>query len=106
MSLRENVLKAIANETRLKILEALEVTDSKTFIELKNEFGLLDATLSRHLKILTSTRLVSHIYERNRNQRNPKCYSYYGITEFGKHIMKTVRNTLEEEKVEAGTRGN
>lgn len=96
MSLRENVLKAIANETRLKILEALEKADSKTFIELKSKFGLLDATLSRHLKMLTSTSLVSHIYERNRSQQNPKCYSYYAITRFGKNILKTIKNALEK----------
>ena len=96
VSLREDVLKAIANETRLKILETLEEADGKTFIEIKNELGLLDAALSRHLKTLTSTNLVSHVYERNRNQRNPRCFSYYGITKFGKHILEVIRNALGE----------
>ena len=99
LSSRENVLKAIANETRLKILEALEVANGKTFIDLKNEFDLLDAVLSRHLKALTSTNLLSHIYERNRNNGNPRCYSYYGITEFGKHILRVIRNALGDRHV-------
>ena len=96
---REDVLKAIADETRLKILETLDDADSKTFIELKSKFGLLDATLSRHLKALKSTGLVSHIYERNRNQRNPRSYSYYEITTFGRRMLKTIRNTLSREEI-------
>jgi len=90
-------LKAIADETRMKILNELEGKDGKTFVDLKNELSLLDATLARHLKALISATLVSHVYERNRRQDNPRCYSYYEITRFGRYLLNIIGNAFEDE---------
>ena len=83
----------------MKILDELGETDGKTFVDLKNKFSLLDATLTRHLKALISSNLVSNIYARNRNQGNPRCYSYYEITVFGRYLLEIIGHALENEKI-------
>jgi len=54
----ERISKALADETRLRIYEAIAACDRLTCGELVSLRGVTPATISHHLKILSDARLV------------------------------------------------
>jgi ArsR family transcriptional regulator, arsenate/arsenite/antimonite-responsive transcriptional repressor len=54
----EKISKALADETRLRIFEAIAATDNLTCGELVSLRGVTPATISHHLKILTEAELI------------------------------------------------
>lgn len=55
----EKISKALADETRLKILEAISARDDITCGEIVSMRGLTAATVSHHLKILSDAGLIA-----------------------------------------------
>jgi ArsR family transcriptional regulator, arsenate/arsenite/antimonite-responsive transcriptional repressor len=54
----EKISKALADETRLRIFEAIAAKDNLTCGELVNLRGVTPATISHHLKILVEADLI------------------------------------------------
>jgi ArsR family transcriptional regulator len=54
----EKISKALADETRLRILEAISAKQDLTCGELVTLRGVTPATISHHLKVLTDAQLV------------------------------------------------
>jgi DNA-binding transcriptional ArsR family regulator len=54
----EKISKALADETRLRIFEAIAAKEELTCGELVNLRGVTPATISHHLKILTEAELI------------------------------------------------
>ena len=54
----ENISKALADKTRLAILEATAATDILTCGDLASLRGVTPATISHHLKILRQAKLI------------------------------------------------
>jgi ArsR family transcriptional regulator, arsenate/arsenite/antimonite-responsive transcriptional repressor len=52
------ISKALADETRLKVLEAISATDHMTCGEIVAMLGVTGATVSHHLKILSEADLI------------------------------------------------
>jgi ArsR family transcriptional regulator, arsenate/arsenite/antimonite-responsive transcriptional repressor len=55
----EKISKALADETRLKIFEAISATKRMTCGEIVSMRGVTPATVSHHLKILTEAGLIA-----------------------------------------------
>jgi ArsR family transcriptional regulator len=55
----EKISKALADETRLKIFEAISATKQMTCGELVSTRGVTPATVSHHLKILSEAGLIA-----------------------------------------------
>ena len=55
----ERISKALADETRLRIFEALSATDHMSCGEIVSMRGVTPATVSHHLKILSGAGLVA-----------------------------------------------
>src|SRR5690348_13749912 len=55
----EKISKALADETRLKIFEAISAKDDMTCGEIVAMRGLTPATVSHHLKILSDAGLIA-----------------------------------------------
>src|SRR6202140_4425668 len=55
----EKISKALADETRLKIFEAISATDHMNCGEIVSMRGVTPATVSHHLKILSEARLIA-----------------------------------------------
>jgi ArsR family transcriptional regulator len=54
----ERISKALADETRLRIYEAIAIQKNLTCSELVKLQGVTPATISHHLKILTDAELI------------------------------------------------
>ena len=54
----EKISKALADETRLRIFEAISATKRMTCGEIVSMRGVTPATVSHHLKILSEARLI------------------------------------------------
>jgi ArsR family transcriptional regulator, arsenate/arsenite/antimonite-responsive transcriptional repressor len=54
----EKISKALADETRLRIFEAIAAEENLTCGELVSLRGVTPATVSHHLKILTEAELI------------------------------------------------
>jgi ArsR family transcriptional regulator len=54
----ERIAKALADETRLRIYEAIAIQKNLTCSELVKLQGVTPATISHHLKILTDAELI------------------------------------------------
>ncbi len=54
----EHVSKALADETRLSVLEAICSREEMNCSELVTQFGFTPATISHHLKILADSQLI------------------------------------------------
>ena len=54
----EKISKALADKTRLRILEAISAKQDLTCCELVTLRGVTPATISHHLKVLTDAQLV------------------------------------------------
>jgi ArsR family transcriptional regulator len=54
----ENISRALADGTRLRIFEAIAAKDGLTCTDLARLLAVAPATISHHLKILTSAALV------------------------------------------------
>ena len=54
----EKISRALADETRLRIFEAIAAKEDLTCGELVNSRGVTPATISHHLKILTEAELI------------------------------------------------
>ena len=54
----EKISKALADETRLRVLEAISATDHMTCGEIVEMLGVTGATVSHHLKILSEAGLI------------------------------------------------
>src|SRR5436305_15008507 len=54
----EKISKALADETRLRIFEAIAAKENMTCGELVTLRGVTPATISHHLKILTDAELI------------------------------------------------
>jgi DNA-binding transcriptional ArsR family regulator len=52
------IKKALANETRLRILEAISAADGMNCGKIVARRGVTPATVSHHLKILSEARLI------------------------------------------------
>jgi len=55
----EKISKALADETRLRIFEAISATDHMTCGEIVSMRGVTPATVSHHLKILSAAGLIA-----------------------------------------------
>jgi ArsR family transcriptional regulator, arsenate/arsenite/antimonite-responsive transcriptional repressor len=55
----EKISKALADETRLRIFEAISATDHMNCGEIVSMRGVTPATVSHHLKILNEAGLIS-----------------------------------------------
>jgi ArsR family transcriptional regulator, arsenate/arsenite/antimonite-responsive transcriptional repressor len=55
----EKISKALADETRLKIFEAISARDDMTCGEIVSMRGLTPATVSHHLRILSEAGLIA-----------------------------------------------
>jgi DNA-binding transcriptional ArsR family regulator len=55
----EKISKALADETRLRIFEAISATDRLKCRDLVSMRGVTPATVSHHLKILSEARLIA-----------------------------------------------
>lgn len=55
----EKISKALADETRLRIFEAISATRRMTCGEIVSMRGVTPATVSHHLKILSEARLIA-----------------------------------------------
>jgi ArsR family transcriptional regulator len=55
----EKISKALADETRLRIFEALSATDHMNCGEIVSMRGVTPATVSHHLKILSDAGLIA-----------------------------------------------
>ena len=55
----EKISKALADETRLRIYEAISATDHMTCGEIVSMRGVTPATVSHHLKILSEAGLIA-----------------------------------------------
>jgi ArsR family transcriptional regulator len=55
----EKISKALADETRLRIFEAISAADHMTCGEIVSMRGVTPATVSHHLKILSEAGLVT-----------------------------------------------
>ena len=55
----ERISKALADETRLRIFEAIAARKDMTCGDLVSMRGVTPATISHHLKILTDARLIT-----------------------------------------------
>lgn len=55
----ERISKALADETRLRIFEALSATDHMNCGEIVSMRGVTPATVSHHLKILSEAGLIA-----------------------------------------------
>jgi ArsR family transcriptional regulator len=55
----EKISKALADETRLKIFEAISATKRMTCGEIVSMRGVTPATVSHHLKILSKAGLIA-----------------------------------------------
>lgn len=54
----EKISKALADETRLRIFEAISASDHMTCGEIVSMRGVTPATVSHHLKILSDAGLI------------------------------------------------
>jgi ArsR family transcriptional regulator len=54
----EKISKALADETRLRIFEAISATDHMNCSEIVSMRGVTPATVSHHLKILNEAGLI------------------------------------------------
>ena len=54
----EKISKALADETRLRIFEAISATNHMTCGEIVSMRGVTPATVSHHLMILSEARLI------------------------------------------------
>src|SRR5712692_3550736 len=59
----EKISKALADETRLRIFEAISATDRMTCGEIVSMRGVTPATVSHHLKILSEAGLIACRHE-------------------------------------------
>lgn len=55
----EKISKALADATRLRILEAVSATDQMSCGEIVSMHGVTPATVSHHLKILAEAGLIA-----------------------------------------------
>jgi ArsR family transcriptional regulator len=55
----EKISKALADETRLRIFEAISATDQMTCGEIVSMRGVTPATVSHHLRILSEAGLIA-----------------------------------------------
>jgi ArsR family transcriptional regulator len=55
----EKISKALADETRLRIFEAISATDRMTCGDIVSMRGVTPATVSHHLKVLSEARLIT-----------------------------------------------
>ena len=55
----EKISKALGDETRLRIYEAISATDRMTCGEIVSMRGVTPATVSHHLKILSEAGLIA-----------------------------------------------
>jgi len=54
----EKISKALADETRLRIFEAISATDHMNCSEIVSMRGVTPATVSHHLKVLSEAGLI------------------------------------------------
>lgn len=55
----EKISKALADETRLRIFEAISASEQMTCSKIVSMRGITPATVSHHLKILSEAGLIS-----------------------------------------------
>jgi len=75
----EKISKALADQTRLRIFEAIAANQNLTCGELVNLRGVTPATISHHLKILTEAKLIECLKEGQfvRSRTIPRTISEY-----------------------------
>ncbi len=83
------ILKALSDETRLKIIALLSFRPH-CVCELSNIIGFSQPTISRHLQVLADAGVVSF-----RKERFFIIYYLDPKTEFIKELLNTVLNTLK-----------
>ena len=59
----EKISKALADETRLRIFEAISATDRMNCGQIVSIRGVTRATVSHHLKVLSEARLITCLRE-------------------------------------------
>jgi DNA-binding transcriptional ArsR family regulator len=70
----ERISKALANETRLLIFEAIAGNKEMTSSTIVNLRGVAAATVSHHLKILSHAGLIE--CRQGQNRQNPVTYRF------------------------------
>ncbi|MEM1570312.1 MAG: metalloregulator ArsR/SmtB family transcription factor [Candidatus Bathyarchaeia archaeon] len=81
ISEKSRLFKALANETRLKILMLLDVRGEMCVCELMSALGLTQPTISHHLGILKNAGLI--------RERKSGKWVYYRITDA--RLMENMR---------------
>jgi ArsR family transcriptional regulator len=99
-ALIERISKALADETRLLIYEAISRCESMNCGELVTLRGVTPATISHHLKILSDAGLIESkrkgqfVY----NKSNPKAMAQYAhaLASFTKPRERTKRGSIKK----------
>ena len=82
------VLSALANGTRIKILLSLHEARSMSFTDLMKKVGMDGPVLVHHLDKLQTARLV---VKRVNPDPNSSQYRLYEVTPFGEEMLKTLQ---------------
>jgi DNA-binding HxlR family transcriptional regulator len=81
------VLSALANDTRIKILVSLHDAGSMSFTDLMRKIGMVGPVLVHHLDKLQIAGLV---VKRANPDPNAAQYRLYEVTAFGEEMLETL----------------
>ena len=82
------ILKALADETRLRIMSIL-LENEFNVNEIMNVFGMIQSRISRHLKILSDCGLL--------NSRRDGLWIFYTASEEGQRILNSLKDLTTDE---------
>jgi DNA-binding HxlR family transcriptional regulator len=86
------LFKGLGDDLNLAIfMFLLNSNEKKSFIELKSNLGIDNATLNYHLKQLSLNALINKFFDYNEEK---KTYSYYSVTSFGKRYYNSMLDSL------------
>ena len=80
MSLDQKAMKALASESRIKILKRIDERKRRTVSQLSRDMGLDKSTVHKHLKQLVDSGFVNKLDGNN-------IWVYYELTEKGKNTL-------------------
>lgn len=95
------VMKALADETRLTIIDLLSC-DEMCACHLLEEFDISQSTLSYHMKILTDSGIVDGIKEGAWTRYNINRDRYADVIEFLESIARKKEKCIYKERVVHG----
>ncbi|MCX6649752.1 MAG: winged helix-turn-helix transcriptional regulator [Candidatus Bathyarchaeota archaeon] len=99
------VLRGLGNEQSLTVFLTLLEGGEMSFSELKTRMGVEGSALTYQLQRLMESALVEHYY---RHELGNDRYSFYSVTEFGRHLYGAMVAALipetARESLKAGER--